>query len=326
MTTFPSVYGGSCWDKVSNVDDCLVRAERGNSSAQYNLGVLYDNGRGVRKDYKEAVKWYRKAAEQGLAGAQNNLGVLYDNGQGVRKDYKEAVKWYRKSAEQGYSKAQSNLGMMYAKGKGVLQDYKEAVKWYRKSAEQGYSPSHYLLGVMYHNGTGVPKDYVMTLMYWNLASVNKGNNRYNLEKKMTLSQIKKAQELSIEWIRKRNNTSVIPIHIHEVISSNRILSNVDEKSQSINRCSELFIKNLEKDKSWKLYKINDSGQCISFQHGVNCGYAVATGVCAELTYEKSKYTELIKHTDNLTSEVAIYFLEDLITDRLIEPFLESLFK
>ena len=37
--------------------------------AQYNLGVMYDNGQGVQQDYKEAVKWYRKAAEQGHNGA-----------------------------------------------------------------------------------------------------------------------------------------------------------------------------------------------------------------------------------------------------------------
>ncbi len=40
-------------------------AEQGNASAQYNLALMYDNGKGVLKDYKEAVKWYRKAAEQG---------------------------------------------------------------------------------------------------------------------------------------------------------------------------------------------------------------------------------------------------------------------
>ena len=39
-------------------------------------------------------------------------------GQGVQKDYKEAVKWYRKAAEQGYAKAQFNLGFMYYKVKG----------------------------------------------------------------------------------------------------------------------------------------------------------------------------------------------------------------
>ena len=52
-------------------------AESGNSVAQFNLGLIYDNGWGVPQDYKEAVKWYRLAAKQGNAWAQNNLGVVY---------------------------------------------------------------------------------------------------------------------------------------------------------------------------------------------------------------------------------------------------------
>ncbi len=38
--------------------------------------------------------WYRKAAEQGEDGAQFNLGLLYDNGRGVAQDYVQAYMWY----------------------------------------------------------------------------------------------------------------------------------------------------------------------------------------------------------------------------------------
>ena len=65
----------------------LPLAEAGYDVAQFNLGVMYDNGQGVLQDYKEAVKWYRLAAEQGYADAQYNLGVMYDNGEGVPQDY-----------------------------------------------------------------------------------------------------------------------------------------------------------------------------------------------------------------------------------------------
>ena len=121
LGTFSCVYGGDCGD--GDVDDCRVRAEQGESWAQYNLGIMYDNGLGVLQDYKEAVKWYTKSAEQGLADAQFNLGWAYSNGRGVIQDYKESVKWYRKSAEQGDSLAQYNLGYMHAQGQGVPQDY-----------------------------------------------------------------------------------------------------------------------------------------------------------------------------------------------------------
>ncbi len=68
-------------------------AEQGNAIAQFNLGILYGNGRGVPQDYAEAAKWYRLAGAQGLAEAQYNLGVLYDFGRGVPKDYVLAYMW-----------------------------------------------------------------------------------------------------------------------------------------------------------------------------------------------------------------------------------------
>ena len=52
---------------------------------------------------------------------------MYENGLGVPKDDKEAVKWYRLSAAQGNALGEGHLGIMYADGRGVPQDYKEAV-------------------------------------------------------------------------------------------------------------------------------------------------------------------------------------------------------
>ncbi len=82
--------------------------EMGTLGSTYRFGLL-----GAPKDYKEAAKWYRKAAEQGDADAQFRLGVMYHEGEGVSQDYTEAAKWSRKAAEQGDASAQINLGVMY---------------------------------------------------------------------------------------------------------------------------------------------------------------------------------------------------------------------
>ena len=79
----------------------------------------------VPQDYAEAVKWFRKAAGQSNPMAQYNLGVMYNMGRGVTQDYAEAVKWFRKAAGQGYALAQFSLALMYDKGRGVTQDYAE---------------------------------------------------------------------------------------------------------------------------------------------------------------------------------------------------------
>jgi TPR repeat protein len=104
-------------------------AENGHLRAQYNLGLMYDNGRGVEQNDSKALYWYRKAAAGSHDGAQNNLGLMYAAGQGVSRDDAQAVYWWEKSAAQGYAKAQYNLGIMYMNGWGTARDVVQAYKW-----------------------------------------------------------------------------------------------------------------------------------------------------------------------------------------------------
>ena len=121
-------------------------------------------------------------------------------------DWQAAFKLYSKVAEQGDADAQFNLGVMYANGEGVAEDDKQAVYWYTKAAEQGIASAQFNLGVMYANGEGVAEDYVMAHMWWNIAATNGHENaRKNkdiLVKKMSPSQIAKAQEMARECVAK----------------------------------------------------------------------------------------------------------------------------
>ncbi|MCT8837399.1 sel1 repeat family protein, partial [Glaesserella parasuis] len=89
---------------------------------KFNSAVQYYE----QQNYQAAFSIFKELAEQGYAGAQFNLGLMYDNGLGVNQDYHQAFKWYQKAAEQGDAKAQFNLGVMYKKGQGVSQDYHQA--------------------------------------------------------------------------------------------------------------------------------------------------------------------------------------------------------
>ena len=73
------------------------------------------DGSGVKKDYKEALKWFTKAAEQNYADAQSNVGGMYYKGQAVKQDYEEALKWYMKAAEQNYAEAKKAVTMLKIK-------------------------------------------------------------------------------------------------------------------------------------------------------------------------------------------------------------------
>lgn len=137
-------------------------ARRGDADAQYNLGVMYDNGYGVAQDYGQAVAWYGRAAEQGLAEAQYSLGSMYREGMGVTQDHGQAVKWTRLAAEQGFVDAQNNLGVMYYEGEGLPRDC--------TAAEQGDANAQHRLGVLYANGQGVSQNFVQSYKWLTLAA------------------------------------------------------------------------------------------------------------------------------------------------------------
>ena len=53
--------------QTPEIDALRARAEQGDAPAQFALGVMYAEGRGVPQDDAEAVRWYGLAAEQGHA-------------------------------------------------------------------------------------------------------------------------------------------------------------------------------------------------------------------------------------------------------------------
>ena len=154
-------------------------ATKGNIKAQYNLGEMYRLGQGVNQDFKESFKWYEKAAIQDNIWAQFYLGGMYYLGLEVNQDYKEAFKWFEKAANKGNSKAQYSLGEMYRLGEGTQEDDKEALKWYEKAAIQGYYVAQYELGNMYYFGRGVNQDYNEAIKWYEKSALQGNVNAQN---------------------------------------------------------------------------------------------------------------------------------------------------
>jgi TPR repeat protein len=171
---------GRAYQKANNFPAAVAQfrkaADLNHPLAQFDLGYMYENGRGVSKDDQQALTWIRKAADQGLAAAQLNLGLMYQNGQGVPKDDKQAAVWFGKAADQNDVVAQFNLGVMYTNGQGVAKDYQQAVGWFRKAADQGLVASQISLGLMYAKGQGVPQDNQQALFWYGKAAAQ-GNKR-----------------------------------------------------------------------------------------------------------------------------------------------------
>jgi TPR repeat protein len=191
-------------DYTTAFNEWKAAADAGQPQAQFDLGVLYAQGLGVKRDLSAAEQWYRKAAEQGNAEAEFALGQMYSRGwgvprdeadamrwfqmanapdtegpptnwallegYGVQQDQKQAAYWYELAAQKGHAEAQYNLGRLYATGKGVPHDEEQAARWIRASASQGYAPAQARLGRRYAEGSGMDRNdrnayFWLTLAY-----------------------------------------------------------------------------------------------------------------------------------------------------------------
>jgi TPR repeat protein len=202
LATTSTLAGNDIWQTLFK--EKLREASRGNSNAQYDVGAMYQNGRGTRANRSKAIEWYRKAAaqnnekassrlkllqsneerfskelaraEKGDVESQYNLGNMYTKGVGVNIDLSRANTWYEMAASQGHVKAEYKLGLIYYEGSGVKQNYKTAFKWFKSAAENGYPAAHYYLGKMYGLGQGVRKNY-NTSLGWYSKAVDGGFNQ-----------------------------------------------------------------------------------------------------------------------------------------------------
>ncbi len=111
--------------------------DAGHTPGAHGNGKDSHDARGDGEAYAGAQEGYRKADEKGDPGAEYALGLMYEFGQGVSRDYGEALRWYRLAADQGYPRAEYRTGLMYEYGTGVRCDDEEALIWYRKAAAHG---------------------------------------------------------------------------------------------------------------------------------------------------------------------------------------------
>ncbi|KYJ85588.1 tetratricopeptide repeat protein [Sulfurovum riftiae] len=147
---------------IKALDAFYVLAKEGHPKAQFNVGLIYANGKGVNKDRYQAMVWYRKAAEQGNTAAQYNLAKLI--AQRPDKEDPRALEqikyWYEKAAEGGRKEAINDLALLYLEGKGVKKNKLKAFELFKKAAEMGDSAAQLNVALMYAWGEGLPNDKI----------------------------------------------------------------------------------------------------------------------------------------------------------------------
>ncbi len=262
-------------------------ANKGDPEAQFALGEMYREGRGIAKDEVQAFKWYSKAAEQGNDVAQFGLGWMYQEGRGIAKDEVQAFKWYSKAAEQGNDVAQFALGWMYQKGLGTAKDEVQAFKWYSKAAEHGNSDAQCVLGLMYQEGRGeVVKDEVQAVAWYRKAA-EQGNDvaqfalgeMYQKGRGVT----KKDKQKAIEWYQKAAKQLNAEAQF--------ALGMYDEAKKQLNVFSSFH-------KGIILYKTGEISESVKFFKEVSKTYAGKIDISSLLRkdfYNDSNYEEKIEN-------------------------------
>ncbi len=135
-------------------------AQEGNPAAQYSIGLLYDQGKGVKKDPQTALKYFQAAIKQNLPAAQYYLGVKYYAGLGVKKSPEKALDLVTRAAENGFGPAQHALAARYLTGRGTSLNLEQGVFWLEKAADQNDMDAMRDLGFLYYQGMGVKMNWV----------------------------------------------------------------------------------------------------------------------------------------------------------------------
>lgn len=120
--------------------------------------------------YEEALHWYTEAAEGGNPGDWFEVGFLYEAGKGTEKDAAYAAACYEKELTRDpvHMGANNYLGRAYFQGTGVPQDYAKAFHYLSVAHDKkGSTWGVFYLAKCCFYGLGTPQDYVKALQFLN---------------------------------------------------------------------------------------------------------------------------------------------------------------
>ena len=90
----------------------------------------------VKGDKALALQWYRKAADQGHVPSMYELGLMYEFGKGTKANDATAFSWYKKAAEGGDSTAVFKVGISYKYGEGTAKNPAKALEFLKLASQE----------------------------------------------------------------------------------------------------------------------------------------------------------------------------------------------
>jgi TPR repeat protein len=131
---------------ASMAENYQKAADLGNPRAWFELGHMYESGRGLPQDRAKAAQLYERAAACGVGEAELHLAIFHQEGVVYPKSYADAKALYQSAADHGSAEAADHLGYYALFGWGGPRDVKAAIDWYftawdMKSKRSAVGPS-----------------------------------------------------------------------------------------------------------------------------------------------------------------------------------------
>jgi TPR repeat protein len=142
-------------------------ARSGKEAAQFALGILYQEGKGVERSIDTAISWYQKGAEQGHSPSCYNLALLLLEDPSMLA---KGAQWMLRAAEEGSEMAQLAMGDLYIEGRGVARNVREGIQWIRKAHEAGLAEATFKLGILSERGVEQEANSKMALAFFEQAA------------------------------------------------------------------------------------------------------------------------------------------------------------
>jgi TPR repeat protein len=154
----------------------VAASKHGHAESGYRAALCYEFGWGTGKNPSKAIQFYRQSASKNHPGAMTRLGRACLTGDLGVNNYREGLKWLRRATEQAdpqYNAAPYHLALLHETGYGddVFKDETYAAQLLTKAAELGHVEANYRLGDAYEHGKlGCPRDPALSVHFYTGAA------------------------------------------------------------------------------------------------------------------------------------------------------------
>lgn len=128
-------YAAYLAQKMNDFNELLVKAEAGDTEAQVEVAVHYNEGDPIDKDPGKCFYWLDKALAGGNMKAALYMGLIYGEGYWGEPDYQSAYKYLKMAADSGLYQAKTLIGMFHFVGMCCEEDHEKAIRLWHEAAQ-----------------------------------------------------------------------------------------------------------------------------------------------------------------------------------------------